>query len=271
MPVHRDPASWDQLPQSAAVVVREEYTLEFKGTVSPGNRAELAKDVALLANMYGGLLLIGAAETPTGVDYRGLPAAHAKVVQEAYTLAVRDFCSPHPIFAVREILHPDDGDRVVVAVSVEPFPDQPVGAAAPDNEGRPTDAWRFPIRVRSHATFASPDQLMLWFNPQTRRAAIGLSQIPEGTRLAYFCEGARGSGVHAGEANLKTWSIMENFVELNPVSVTPLVVVPFRAPLEDIASVSKTVYGAWQIRLRGSVQQIAGQPGVVSFGYHPGS
>lgn len=252
-------------------MVREEYTLEFKRTVDPANRAELAKDVATLANMYGGSILIGAVETAAGVDYPGLPAAHAKLVQEGYTFAVRDFCSPHPIFAVREILNPDDNDRVVVAVSVEPFPDQPVGAAAADKERRPTDAWRFPIRVRSHATFASPDQLMLWFNPQTRRAAIGLSQIPEGTRVAYFCEGARGSGVHAGEANLTKWSITENFVELNPMSVMQLVVVPFRAPLEDVASVSKTVYGVWQIRLRGSVQQIAGQPGVVSFGYHPGS
>lgn len=251
-------------------MVREEYALEFKRTVSPDNRAELAKDVALLANMYGGLLLIGADETTAGVDYPGLPSAHAKLVQEAYTFAVRDFCSPRPIFAVREILHPDGGDRVVVAINVEPFPDQPVGAAAPDKEGRPTDAWRFPIRVRNHATFASPDQLMLWFNPQTRRAAIGLSQIADGTRVAYFCEGARGSGVHAGEANLTRWSITENFVELNPISVTSLVVVPFRAPLEDVASVSTTIHGSWQIRLRGSVQQIAGERGVMSFGYHPG-
>jgi hypothetical protein len=262
-----DPVSWEQLPVSAAAVLREEYTLEFKTTVNPNDRAELAKDVALLANMYGGLLLVGAAETAGGVEYPGLPAAFAKTVQEAYTLAVRDFCSPRPIFALREIVSPKTGD-VVVALNVEPFPDQAVGAAAADKQGKPSDAWRFPIRVRNHTFFASPDQLMLWFNPQTRRTAIGLSQIPDGTLVRYFCEGSGPYGrVHTGGATLQTWNVSENFVQLKPDRIQ---FTSFRAPLEDVASISKGIEGIWQIRLRGCMQQVPGPPGTATFGYHPG-
>ncbi|HXK16763.1 MAG TPA: ATP-binding protein [Polyangiaceae bacterium] len=246
--------------------MREGYTLEFKTTVDPNDRAELAKDVALLANMYGGLLLVGAAETPAGVEYPGLPAAFAKTVQEAYTLAVRDFCSPRPIFALREIVNPKTRD-VVVALNVEPFPDQPVGAATANKQGKPSDAWRFPIRVRNHTLFASPDKLMLWFNPQTRRTAIGLSQIPDGSVVRYFCQGSSpNSGVHTGGATLQTWSVSENFVQLKP---DRLQFSSFRAPLEDVASISKSIEGLWQVRLRGCMQRIDGPEGTPIFGYHP--
>jgi hypothetical protein len=262
--MHRAPSSWNELPRTGATIVREQYVLEFKRQVDPKNRAELAKDVALLANMYGGTLLVGAVERPEGVEYVGLPAACAQTTQEAYSLAVRDFCSPHPIFAVHEIPDPNQPDVVVVAVCVEPYPDQPVGAAAPDAQGRPTDAWRFPIRVRSHATFARPDQLMLWFNPTTRRTAIALSEIGTDSTIRFFCDSQSHSGPrpYEGEARLTKWNVGENYVELQPTGNSNIG--PFRAPLEDVTSASKGLDGVWQLRLRGSLVQ-----GGQKLGYHP--
>jgi hypothetical protein len=265
--VHDAPKSWNELPTSSGTILREEYTLEFKREADPSNRAELAKDVGLLANMYGGVILVGANETPSGVDYIGLSAALARTLQEAYTLAVRDFCCPHPRFALSEILHPRQSETVVLAVSVEPFPDQPVGVSFPDSMGRPTNAWRFPIRVLNHSTFARPDQLMLWLNPKTRRTAIILAEIRDNAQIAYSCDAGAKSNLQPfqGEARLSRWSMSENFVEVAP-SGNPIVA-PFRAPLEDVVSVWKALHGVWQIQLRGTVV-----PGTKTgeFRYQPG-
>lgn len=241
--------TWQSLPRTAGTIVREGMSLEFKVTYDPTARAEMAKDVALLANMLGGLLLIGAKETGTGVEYSGLPPDLARKLHDTFDQAVRDFCSPRPIFAVHEIVHPDDSLCVVLALLVEPYPDQPVGAAAPDGSGKPSNAWRFPVRVGSHTKYLQAEQLMLWTNPATRRTAILLSAIPLGSKVSVGCETGHALNVRpcTFDAVLHTWSLEQNFVELRPAAGVPI----FRTPLEDVAAVWQSLHDTWSVKLRG--------------------
>src|SRR5262249_59140661 len=73
-------------------------------------------------------------------------------------------------------------DKVLVAVNVEPFPDQLVGSmhygVNKNNERVTSNAWQFPIRKGKHNICITPNEIPMFLDPQVRRVAIRLSQIP---------------------------------------------------------------------------------------------
>ena len=154
----------------------ESLRYDFKGTVNPDDRAEMAKDVAAFANAVGGVILVGAdAQGERLVRYQPLPQDHADKVLRSYDLAVRDLCSPKPVVEVAPIHH---GDGVVIAVNIWPFPGQPVGVAADRNSAVAATSFRFPYRTGTNTIFLAPEQLPMFMLPDVRRVAILLSSIP---------------------------------------------------------------------------------------------
>lgn len=180
MPSLKPVLDWNDLPTGNAFVVRETYTVEFKGGADPKRLAEHAKDIAAFANAFGGTLLVGAKELADGVEYRGLPASVAKEVAEAYRLALRDRVRPKPRVEVTELVNPETA-QVVVAVNVHAFADQPVGCAVDliqDDLGARKSlhaehvAWRFPQRIGNHTRWIQPEELAMLINGPARRTAL---------------------------------------------------------------------------------------------------
>lgn len=169
---------------------QEMARMEFKQQVNPGERAELAKDVAAFANSVGGTILVGAARKgETLACYKPLALDASRAVMRAYDEAVRDRCSPRPVFEAHE-MERDEGH--VIAVNVWPFPGQPVGVVADDPDGKKSQRLLFfPLRSGAQTVYLSPDQLPMMMLPEVRRVAILLSQLQEGdaVTLNYFSEG----------------------------------------------------------------------------------
>src|SRR5258706_9897117 len=159
---------------------RESLGVDFKAMIDPKAWWELAKDIAALASHVGGVILVGAKEQPDGSPvYFGLDESDAERAMKAYEDALAQHCVPRPIARPKIVELPSG--KLLVAVNVEPFPDQPVAARFPgiNKKSAPetSDAWRFPVRVGRDTRWLSPDQLPLLTNPVVRRHVILLEQI----------------------------------------------------------------------------------------------
>jgi len=166
----------DELPAAGQAVETRSIDFKVKHT---STRFEAAKDVAAFANTSGGTILIGvraAADSLTG--YIPLTTEEAQAAKTDYDEAVRDRCSPAPMFDV-SFLGLDGGN--IVAVNVWPMPGQPVGV-----ELKPTDlkeyereskgVYFYPVRVGSHTRAILPEQLPMFIDAKARKAAIVLSR-----------------------------------------------------------------------------------------------
>jgi hypothetical protein len=132
--------------------------VRIKGTSKP-DYFECAKDVASMAGVYGGVLLIGAFENRGRlVKYEGLTDAEAEEACNAYQTAAKDRCVPVPLLTTEKI--PRDG-KIVVAVNVFPVLDRPVAVRVTpiveDCFGSPPRAYVFPVRLSTHAVPYTPD------------------------------------------------------------------------------------------------------------------
>ena len=177
----------DQLPQLGE---RESPTLDFKcklDRLDDGkvDSFELAKDVAAMASVYGGTLLVGACEEgrsgKLGV-YKPLSAADATEAMDAYQLAARDRCRPVPL--VSPVAIPLDQGSVV-AINVMPVVEGPVAVRVrgDKSDGYGNDTYVFPVRVSTHAIMFTPEQLPMLMNPEVRRMAILLRSIPPSAKV----------------------------------------------------------------------------------------
>ncbi|HEY6476697.1 MAG TPA: ATP-binding protein [Polyangia bacterium] len=104
---------------------RESGTYDFKRTVDPAKKRELAKDVAAFANAMGGVVLVGADEdrdTGTLREYAPMPEAFAESVKAAYDRAITEFCRPQPIIDAVRVKAPPPASGYVVAINVNPTP-----------------------------------------------------------------------------------------------------------------------------------------------------
>jgi hypothetical protein len=165
---------------------RESPTLEFKAELCRLKVAgtpdyfELAKDIASMASVYGGALLLGALGGSQLAKYKPLSECDANEVCEAYQTAARDRCVPTPLITTEKI--PVEGG-FVVAVNVFPILDRPVAVRVrpidAERFGSPAWAYIFPVRLSTHAIPYSPENLPMLLNPGIRRTIILLESIPE--------------------------------------------------------------------------------------------
>ena len=167
---------------------RESQEVEFKlepGRTKDGkvNYLELAKDMAAMANAYGGVIIVGACEDPKGTLslYKTMSAESAAEVCDQYATAHRDRLRPAPIVLQEPISHQG---QFLVIVRIEPSVGQAVGVRfLPREETDPSEAkapyeiYGFPARVGDNTTWLQPEQLSMLMLPELRRTILLLRQI----------------------------------------------------------------------------------------------
>jgi hypothetical protein len=238
---------------------REKGDLDFKGYADPKTLWEHAKDIAAFANSLGGVVLIGAVEKDDFLEYSGLKRQSVATVKKLYEDAAQS-CSPAPVVDVIPI---QLSGRTVVAVNVDPYVDQLVGAPADtrDKNGIPqlhANAWRYPMRRASQTDFINPEEAAMFMNRAVRRAVILLSAIPTGARdkVMVYCR-----SVLAGRVGMTT--IPDIRVETILLDRNCLVLTSgnrrCRVPLSDIEDVWEHEEGRWAIRVCGHIDVALGE------------
>ena len=202
-----------------------------------GTDFHLAKDVAAFANHLGGTLLIGAQENKGQlVSYIGMTPAEAGDVRDKFSKAVKDRCQPPPLVDFAEYDHPDDNTQRIVAVNVWPSL-QLVGvkvAANKDKEGYGGDAFTFPLRSGTDATYLTPVQIPMYMTPQVRRIVVMLSKVPIGAEVRITFPARNHEFVSVLEAVVEE----ENVARFKTREGTPAPAIP----LDCIT----TVYESWE-------------------------
>jgi hypothetical protein len=283
MPVFPGIERPDQLPKLGE---RESPTLDFKGKLDRLENGkvdsfELAKDVAAMASVYGGTLLVGACEEGRGgklATYKPLSASDSTEAIDAYQKATRDRCRPAPLLSPRAI--PFDAGSIV-AINVMPVIEGPVAVRirSDGSDGYGGDAYVFPVRLSTHAIMFTPERLPMLMNPDVRRMAILLQSIPKDAakvRLWMLVETPRarlapqlpGSGPPTAYRS-------EEVTELD-VSPERNVLICKRdggrntiwVPLDDVVSVSPERDDQWGVRVAGTL--VAADSQFDSFTYRPG-
>lgn len=256
---------------------QERGWLDFKITVAPNKVHEMAKDIAALANSYGGAIVIGVTDSHGVLAYSGISVAHAHTLQEAYQGAANAWCAPVPTVLPSPIIMPGS-ELILLAVNVAPFLGGLVGANATiesrrlDTTQRNADAWLFPVRDSSHTRYLSPKEIPLHFDGHRRAITIRLLQLDQAgqANMSLFTAPEEtepfrkltGKSEQTGPAPLvkmggKLLGVFpdENRVEFevnrkHSAKWGPAVI---SIPLADIEDAWKD--GLWCIRVRGRVQQ----------------
>lgn len=253
--VYKRVQSLDDL--KSALLSTETCELDFKAFVDSKEWWELAKDIAAFANYLGGVILVGATEESTGLPRLcGIELDFALTLKEAYEKAARDKCSPRPLLTAVILEPPEIPDRRVLAVNVEPVPDQIVGAmfCGRNSQGQATtsDAWRFPIRIGKDNIAITPDRIPMFIDAKTRRVAIRLSSIPRGSTPQL---------VWRRPSNQSNESpVVEPIIGLEvdvPANVFRARRVndarqpAFSVPLDDVEAVWEATQANWRVRITG--------------------
>lgn len=237
--------------------VREMLRLDFKETSGPDATFEHAKDMALFANGFGGVILIGSKVTDGIVEHVGIARAHAARMAEVYEQVAKDMCSPSPIVNAIIIAMPGS-TSVLLAVNVDPTVEGPVGARA-----RGQDAWVFPFREASQTKYLKPHELPMYMNPKLRRTILFLDRISNQQDDVIKLWGqpglsARGQmtigalGLDWTDATKPTVILDRNAVEFSigekRVSV----------PLTEIEDMWMNAQGTWNLRIAGRIEATGG-------------
>lgn len=242
----------------AACASTEGRSLDFKSgkTTKEPEWRELAKDIAAFANHVGGVLLVGAAESADNIATPyGLEPTEAQRLQSAYEEAARDKCAPRPIITCKQI--PLGNEKVVLAVNVEPYPDQLVGAMLPDwnKNGEPTTshAWRFYVRIGKDNVPLSPDQLPMFMNAEIRRTVIRLESIPTTPSIVIFLVWRNPTNHTEPTPRQEKVSGLEVDVVANVFACDRSSEGAFRVriPLDDVEAVWESKPGQWMVRVTG--------------------
>jgi hypothetical protein len=163
----------------------EDQELDFKAKLNTKDGKtdylELAKDMAAMANAYGGTIIIGACEDPKGVlsVYKCMTEDEAVFACNEYKTAQRDRLRPTAIVVPDTVLH--DGG-FLVTVKVEPSMGQAIGVrfvpkvdVAPETK-EPPEIYGFPVRIGDNTTWLQPEQLPMLMIPALRRNIVLLRQ-----------------------------------------------------------------------------------------------
>src|SRR5882724_3886749 len=174
MPFMRTLTSWDSL-QPLVGTTSESGDLDFKATLDPSKgKIEFAKDVAALANVLGGHVLVGVSTDMGGTrctGFHGIEKDLATEVTKVIEEQVKDRCRPTPILNVRSFSLPVS-PKVVVVVAVDASPLAPVGVCLRQDKGGllVDKGWAFPYRVGSLTEYLHPDQFGVYESMSARRA-----------------------------------------------------------------------------------------------------
>lgn len=251
---YRPIKQWSDLPASAPRDLPESIALDFKADHAR-DAGEHAKDMAAFANVLGGTILVGAAEKADSYERKLLPVASAVAAARDYEDAARDLLAPAPMVDAVVIPFPGNGGLALVAVNVDPFAGQMVGARLPG-----LAAWRFPMRTAArHTSYLDPVHMMIHSDPKTRKVAILLGGIPVSERkpLQIQIMERYEMEIFSNTEEVRDGELLDVDPATNTVSVSALVhdrseVVRFLVPLEDVQAVWRTPPG-WSIRINGAL------------------
>lgn len=263
----RSLTSWESL-QPLVGTSSESADLDFKQTLDPSKaKIEFAKDVAALANMLGGHVLVGVSTDMNRTrctGFHGIENELATKITKVIEEQVKDRCRPTPIFNVRSFGVPNSS-KVVVVVAVEASARAPVGVfLRQDNGGLLVDkGWAFPYRVGSLTEYLHPDQFGVYESMTARRAAAILSSIPLNERgrliLRWVVHAAlSGDGFGDGQRDrLEEVEVRFEDVDIlgNAASFSgPNGIGRFGIPLDQIQTVWRT-NDRWAATINGSIRQ----------------
>jgi hypothetical protein len=158
----------------------ETLAVDFKGDLYDSPEFEAAKDVAAFANAAGGTLIHRAFEdTKRSVlgQYAAISDKEAGDLVQAYDMAIKDPCSPAPVWSYARI---EQSDGLVVAINVLPSPGQIIGVKVRADDARAYrgDAYVFPMRVGTQTRYIQPGELPMYMVPQVRMTVVALEAIP---------------------------------------------------------------------------------------------
>jgi hypothetical protein len=267
----RSLTSWESL-QPLVGTSSESANLDFKETLDPSRgKIEFAKDVAALANVLGGHVLVGVSTDMNRTrctGFHGIEMDRATEITRVIEEQVKDRCRPTPIFTVRSLDVPGSS-KVVVVVAVEASPRAPIGVLLRQDKGGllVDKGWAFPYRVGSLTEYLHPDQFGVYESMTARRAAAILSSIPSTERdrlnLRWVVHAAlSGDGFGDGQsARLESVAVRFEKVDVlgNAASFSePNGVGQLDIPLDQIQTVWRTM-GHWAATINGSIRQTDGQ------------
>lgn len=164
----------------------EDLELDFKFRLNTKDGKtdylELAKDMAAMANAYGGTIVIGACEDPKGVlsIYKPMTEEEAVFTCNEYKTAQRDRLRPAVVVVPDTVPH--EGG-FLVTVKVEPSMGQAIGVrfipkvdVAPETK-EPAEIYGFPLRIGDNTTWLQSEQLPMLMLPELRRTILLLNKV----------------------------------------------------------------------------------------------
>jgi schlafen family protein len=165
----------------------EDQELDFKrratGKDGKFDYLELAKDMAAMANAYGGTIVVGACEATKGTlsTYDPMEEKEAASVCNEYKTAQRDRLRPS-VVVIPEVVPHEGG--FLAAVRIEPSMGQAIGVRfIPKKDLDPTETkvipevYGFPVRVGDNTIWLLPEQLPMLMLPELRRTVLLLKKI----------------------------------------------------------------------------------------------
>ena len=272
----RELLTWESL-QPLVGTTSEGADLDFKETLDPSKgKIEFAKDVAALANVLGGHVLVGVS-TEMGrtrcTGFHGIDKQLATEITKAFEERVKERCRPTPVFNVRSIDLPN-APKVVIVVAVEASPIAPVGVLLRQESGGALvdEGWAFPYRVGSLTEYLQPDQFGAYESMSARRSAALLSSIPARERLSLTLRWVVGSALPPGSgygdgqsSHLESLKARFDRVDLlgNVATFSALdEQTPVHLPLDQIKTVwrkTKDGEARWEVSIIGSLHRDDGE------------
>ncbi|MGC4089956.1 MAG: ATP-binding protein [Polyangiaceae bacterium] len=249
-----------------ALGTRESQSCDFKAKPTEDD-FEIAKDVAAFANASGGTLFVGAAGGDHLAKWLPISPSESASSQRVYETAIRDRCSPAPVFTLSEV--EVSGGRVF-AINVWPFPGQLVGVRLKRGEARcgpgakePEDVYFYPQRVGTHTKSISPAQLAMFLDSRIRRIGIHLQESVGGKAILIATK-YREEG--------RKWVQPVQVQSLDLLTNTLTVLVPIEhvtrsvpIPLDAVETVSRAIDG-WHIYIAGILTSVdSGSPLLANF------
>lgn len=164
---------------------RENKVLEFKERYgrNDDSRTELRKDVAALANTFGGAILVGVEESRDAGYTRALRLADPDVgttsawVDQA--LASRVY--PVPDYSLAVISVPELAPHDILAINIRPYPD---GLAAVEIND---ESLRFPVRSEDRVRFLrAPEVVRAMTHAASRRIVIALNELAQDNQKVHL-------------------------------------------------------------------------------------
>lgn len=273
----RSLTSWDSL-QPLVGTTSEGADLDFKATLDPSKgKIEFAKDIAALANVLGGHVIVGVSTDMNGTrctGFHGIEKELATEITKVIEEQVKERCRPTPIFNVRSFSR-DAASKLVVVVAVEASSRAPIGVLLRQEKGGllVDKGWAFPYRVGSLTEYLHPDQFGVYESMTARRAAAILNSIPTNEReqvilrwVVHATVPGSGSGYGDGQTvHLESVTVRFLCVDLlgNAASFSKLdEAARIDVPLDQIQTVWRTTGSSgpgWAVSINGSLQQTDGE------------